>query len=87
MEDGNDYWWTTKKIHEEKGIRDRGGPDRQNIRSEYFTIVWARRLPVTNGQISYPDLERFNKLTSDTKYPVQFIWAGKPYPMDYSSDQ
>ena len=29
------------------------------------------------------NIEWFNKLTSSTKYPVQIIWAGKPYPMDY----
>ena len=27
--------------------------------------------------------ERFHKLMTDTKYPVQIIWAGKPYPVDH----
>ena len=26
---------------------------------------------------------RFNALLSNKKYPVQIIWAGKPYPVDY----
>src|SRR5207253_7959371 len=26
---------------------------------------------------------RFEKLLSNKKYPVQIIWAGKPYPVDY----
>jgi starch phosphorylase len=28
-------------------------------------------------------MEKFNALLSNTKYPVQIIWAGKPYPLDY----
>ncbi len=31
------------------------------------------------------DKDRFYKLLNNSKYPVQIIWAGKPYPMDYSS--
>ena len=27
--------------------------------------------------------ERFEKLLNNTKYPVQIIWAGKPYPVDH----
>jgi glycogen phosphorylase len=29
------------------------------------------------------DEERFKKLMTDSKYPVQIIWAGKPYPVDH----
>jgi starch phosphorylase len=29
------------------------------------------------------DLERFEKLLSNLKYPVQIIFAGKPYPVDH----
>jgi glycogen phosphorylase len=28
-------------------------------------------------------MTRFNNLVNNTKYPVQIIWAGKPYPVDY----
>ena len=31
------------------------------------------------------DIERFNKIISSTEKPVQIIWAGKPYPMDYNA--
>ena len=49
-----------------------------------FTIVWARRFAgYKRAELITRDIERFNKLTSSTKYPVQMIWAGKPYPMDY----
>jgi len=30
------------------------------------------------------DMERFHRLVTDNKRPVQIIWAGKPHPMDYN---
>jgi starch phosphorylase len=29
--------------------------------------------------------ERFDALLKNTKYPIQIIWAGKPYPEDYGA--
>lgn len=49
-----------------------------------FTIVWARRFAgYKRAELLTRDKERFEKLMNDSKYPVQFIWAGKPYPVDY----
>jgi starch phosphorylase len=49
-----------------------------------FTIVWARRFAgYKRANLITRDIERFNKLMADSKYPVQIIWAGKPYPVDY----
>lgn len=51
-----------------------------------FTIVWARRFAgYKRADLLLHDKDRFRKLLSNPKYPVQIIWAGKPYPMDYSS--
>ena len=48
-----------------------------------LTIVWARRFAgYKRADLLLQDLERFEKLLHDTKYPVQIIWAGKPYPLD-----
>jgi starch phosphorylase len=49
-----------------------------------FTIVWARRFAGYKraGMLSW-DMKRFNELLNNQKYPVQIIWAGKPYPLDY----
>src|SRR5919112_754782 len=49
-----------------------------------FTIVWARRFAGYKraGMIA-SDKERFEALLNNSKYPVQIIWAGKPYPVDY----
>lgn len=49
-----------------------------------FTIVWARRFAgYKRADMLTRDRERFEALLSSSKYPVQIIWAGKPYPVDY----
>lgn len=51
-----------------------------------FTIVWARRFAgYKRADLLLHDKTRFEKLLNNPKYPVQIIWAGKPYPMDYSA--
>jgi starch phosphorylase len=51
---------------------------------DVFTIVWARRFAgYKRAGLITTDEERFERLMSNTKYPVQIIWAGKPYPMDH----
>lgn len=51
-----------------------------------LTIVWARRF----AEYKRPDLitrdfERFKKLLANSERPIQIIFAGKPYPMDYNA--
>jgi starch phosphorylase len=49
-----------------------------------LTIVWARRFAgYKRADLLTYDMQRFEKMLSNTKYPVQIIWAGKPYPQDY----
>jgi len=49
-----------------------------------FTIVWARRFAgYKRADLLTRDKARFEALLSNKKHPVQFIWAGKPYPVDY----
>ncbi len=49
-----------------------------------LTIVWSRRFAgYKRADMLTYDLERFEKLINNPKYPVQIIWAGKPYPFDY----
>ena len=51
-----------------------------------FTIVWARRFAgYKRADLLLKDKERFDRLLNNPKYPVQIIWAGKPYPMDYTA--
>lgn len=49
-----------------------------------FTIVWARRFAgYKRADMLTRDKARFEALLSNKKHPVQIIWAGKPYPVDY----
>jgi starch phosphorylase len=51
-----------------------------------FTIVWARRFAeYKRPALITQDNERFIKILENKKRPVQIIWAGKPYPMDYNA--
>lgn len=51
-----------------------------------LTIVWARRFAgYKRADLLMYDWERFLKLVTNTEYPVQIIWAGKPYPKDYGA--
>ncbi len=49
-----------------------------------LTFVWARRFAgYKRADLLLHDIKRFKKLISNKKYPVQIIWAGKPYPYDF----
>lgn len=51
-----------------------------------LTIVWARRFAAyKRADILLRDYDRFLKLVNNKEYPVQIIWAGKPYPEDYAA--
>lgn len=51
-----------------------------------LTIVWARRFAgYKRADLITHNRERFERLITNKKYPVQIIWAGKPYPMDYGA--
>lgn len=54
--------------------------------SNVFTIVWARRFAgYKRADLLLHDKDRFRKLLENKRYPVQIIFAGKPYPVDYSA--
>ncbi len=49
------------------------------------TIVFAKRFTdYKRPDLFFHDTERFHKLVTNKDRPVQIIWAGKPYPMDYA---
>jgi len=48
-----------------------------------MTIVWARRFAgYKRADLMMQDWDRFMRLINNAEYPVQVIWAGKPYPKD-----
>ncbi|AZQ63178.1 alpha-glucan family phosphorylase [Flammeovirga pectinis] len=51
-----------------------------------LTIVWARRFAAyKRADLVTRDKERFNRIMNNPDRPIQIIWAGKPYPMDYGA--
>ncbi|GAA4351967.1 alpha-glucan family phosphorylase [Hymenobacter saemangeumensis] len=53
---------------------------------QVLTIVWARRFAgYKRADLILQQFDRFVKLVTDTERPVQMIWAGKPYPLDYGA--
>ena len=54
------------------------------LNENILTIVFAKRFGgYKRPELLLDDMDRFHKLVTNIKYPVQIIWAGKPYPMDY----
>ena len=51
-----------------------------------LTIVWARRFAAyKRANLLLRDFERFSRIVNNKEFPVQIIWAGKPYPEDFAS--
>jgi len=50
------------------------------------TIIFAKRFTgYKRADLFFHDMERFHRLVTNQEHPVQLIWAGKPYPMDYAA--
>lgn len=84
-DEGNDNAWDDRKKHLKRRafeiVADQTG---KIFNPDVFTIVWARRFAgYKRSELITRDRVRFEKLLNSKKYPVQIIWAGKPYPMDY----
>jgi glycogen phosphorylase len=63
-----------------KTVADQAG---KLFKPEVLTIVWARRFAAyKRPDLLTRDRERFDRIMKNTKYPIQFVWAGKPYPFD-----
>ena len=87
MEEGNDVIMDDRKKYLKKRafeiVADQTG---KLFDPNVLTIVWARRFAgYKRATFLLHDMERFNRLMHNTRYPVQIIWAGKPYPLDYSA--
>lgn len=53
---------------------------------DVLTIVWARRFAeYKRANLLLADFDRFLKIINHSEFPVQIIWAGKPYPEDQHS--
>ena len=73
-----------KKVIKEKALKIVADQTGKIMDPDVLTIVWARRFAgYKRAELLTRDHKRFEALLSNTKYPVQIIWAGKPYPLDY----
>ena len=86
-DDADDVMFDFRKKHLKKRLFRTVADQTGNLFDpNIFTIVWARRFAgYKRADLLLHDKERFEKLLNNPKYPVQIIWAGKPYPMDYSA--
>jgi glycogen phosphorylase len=85
MEMGNDHAWDDRKKYLKRRAFDIVADQTGKLFNEnVFTIVWARRFAgYKRADLITRNRQRFEALLASTKYPVQIVWAGKPYPMDY----
>lgn len=53
--------------------------------TEVITLIFAKRFAgYKRAGLLLQDRDRFHRLVTNRERPVQIIWAGKPYPMDYN---
>jgi starch phosphorylase len=53
---------------------------------DVLTLVWARRFAgYKRPDLIAREVKLFRELLHNSEHPVQIIWAGKPYPFDYSA--
>jgi starch phosphorylase len=84
-EEQNDVWFDDRKRYLKKRafeiVADQAG---KVMDPSVLTIVWARRFAgYKRAELITRDHKRFEALLNNKKYPVQLIWAGKPYPLDF----
>lgn len=85
VEENNDWAFDDRKKYLKKRafeiVADQTG---KLFKANVLTIVWARRFAgYKRADFLTQDKERFNKLMNNKERPVQLIFAGKPYPLDY----
>lgn len=56
------------------------------FKKDVLTLVFAKRYTgYKRADLLLRDMDRFDRLVNNKDRPVQIIWAGKPYPMDYTA--
>jgi starch phosphorylase len=85
MEEGNDVVFDDRKKYLKRRAFDIVADQTGKIFDpNVLTIVWARRFAgYKRADFLAQDKARFERLINNNVHPVQIIWAGKPYPLDY----
>ena len=84
-EEGNDVVFDDRKKYlKKRGFEIVADQTGKLMKPEVLTIVWARRFAgYKRAELITRDHKRFEALLNNPKYPIQIIWAGKPYPLDF----
>ena len=83
-EAGDNFRFDDRKLHlKTRALEIVADQTGKILDSKVLTIVWARRFAgYKRANLITRDHYRFEALLNNTKYPIQIIWAGKPYPLD-----
>ncbi len=85
MQEHEDYQLTGRKKHlKHKLFEEVADQTGKLFDPDILTLVWARRFAEYKRPwlLTY-DMARFRALIANTDRPIQIIWAGKPFPLDY----
>jgi starch phosphorylase len=87
LEEKTDDQLRKSKMREKKNLFDEVADQSGEIYDEHIcTIVFAKRFAgYKRADLLLYNMDRFHHLVTNKERPVQLIWAGKPYPMDYSA--
>lgn len=87
LKENNDDAIVQKKIKNKQNLFEIVADQCGEIYDEKIcTIVFAKRFAgYKRADLFFHDMDRFHKLVTNKERPVQIIWAGKPYPMDYAA--
>lgn len=86
LESNDDDALIKRKMFRKKQLFEEVADQNGEIYDEkILTIVFAKRFAgYKRAELLIHDMNRFHQLVSNKERPLQIIWAGKPYPMDYS---
>ena len=84
MQEHEDYQLVGRKKHlKHKLFEEVADQTGKIFDPDICTLVWARRFAeYKRPKLLVQDFERFCALVQNQTYPIQIIWAGKPYPFD-----
>lgn len=87
LERNDDEALIQKKIKGKKSLFETVADQCGEIYDEKIcTIVFAKRFAgYKRADLFFHDMDRFHRFVTNKERPVQIIWAGKPYPMDYAA--
>ena len=87
LESGDDELLRERKMEMKENLLEEVADQEGEIfDKEVLTIVWARRYAgYKRPDLIAQDIDRFHRLITNKSKPIQIVWAGKPYPMDYNT--